>query len=214
MSASRVRTNITHQRSAKDTGQLARTVIYPRDPQGRARFMPRSCSGDPRIVRVSGSAVRVVSVRNVEFVSTQLPGRIRDSTGAKLALEVTVEGVDGPRPLINKKKVLESGPTPALTRRKCVAARSRIRSRTSTPKSRTTWLPRATAARRESSRHSPCHRAALRAGSRAKALEGYVAKVPERDMMIRHAPPAKGGDYPYTSRIENIRERDVAVATR
>src|SRR5262245_8738015 len=195
--------NITPEQ-LKDTDKLAKDRIYPDIRKAEARFIPSLLRAT---LESSGQwgAVRVVPT-NVEFVDVSVSGRILESTGAKLAVEVTAQDSTG-RVWINKKKYESLADTGSyktdaslrardpfqnvysLIANDLVAARDQLQAENRRDIRRVTEL-------RFAQDLAP------------KALEGYVVKD-QKGMMTVARLPAK--DDPYTSRIEKIRERDVAV---
>ena len=188
----------------KDTDKLAKERIYPEIRKAEARFIPSQLRAT---LESSGQwgAVRVVPT-NVEFVDVGVSGRILESTGAKLALEITVKDSTG-RVWINRKKyesLADTGSykTDAALRARdpfqnvyseiandMIAARDQLQAENRRDIRRITEL-------RFAQDLAP------------KALDGYLAKDPKGMMTVARL-PAK--DDPYTGRIEKIRERDVAV---
>lgn len=85
----------------KEPDKLARQRIYPDIRKAESRYIPATLRAT---LESSGQwgAVRVVPA-NVEFVDVGVSGRILESTGAKLAVEVTVADSTG-RVWINKKR--------------------------------------------------------------------------------------------------------------
>src|SRR5262245_49365121 len=79
--------NITEEQ-LKDTDKLAKQRVYPEIRKAEARFIPSMLRST---LESSGQwgAVRVVP-NNVEFVDVLVDGKILESTGANLKLEVTV----------------------------------------------------------------------------------------------------------------------------
>src|SRR5262245_54323240 len=84
--------NITPEQ-AKDTEKLAKQRIYPDIRKAESRFIPSMLR---QTLETSGQwgAVRVIPA-NLEFIDVSVTGRILESTGAKLALEVTVTDSTG-----------------------------------------------------------------------------------------------------------------------
>ena len=196
-------TNISEEQ-AKDTDKLAKDRIYPEIRKAEARFIPAQLRAT---LESSGQwgAVRVVP-SNVEFVDVSVSGRILESTGAKLALEVTVKDSTG-RVWINKKKYESPADTGSYKTDASLRARDPFQNVYSE-------IANDMVAARDKllveNRRDIRRVTELRFAQdlAPKALEGYVAKDPKGMMTVTRL-PAK--DDPYTSRIEKIRERDVAV---
>ena len=195
--------NLTEEQ-LKDTDKLAKNRIYPDIRKAEARYIPAELRAT---LESSGQwgAVRVVP-SNVEFVDVNISGRILESTGAKLALEVTVKDSTG-RVWINKKKYESPADTGAYKTDASLRARDPFQNVYSEiandmVAARDQLL---TDNRRDIRRVTELRFAQDLA---PKALEGYVVKD-QKGMITVARLPAK--DDPYTSRIEKIRERDVAV---
>jgi hypothetical protein len=92
--------NITEEQ-LKDTDKLAKQRVYPDIRKAEARFIPTLLRST---LESSGQwgAVRVVP-SNVEFVDVSVTGKIVESTGAKLVVEVSVQDSTG-RQWITKKR--------------------------------------------------------------------------------------------------------------
>jgi hypothetical protein len=78
---------------AKDEPALNKKRIYPEIRKAESRYVATTLRTTLETTGQWG-AVRVVP-DNVEFVDVQVSGRIRESTGAKLALEITVKDSTG-----------------------------------------------------------------------------------------------------------------------
>ena len=195
--------NITPEQ-LKDTDKLAKDRIYPDIRKAEARFIPTALRST---LESSGQwgAVRVVPV-NVEFVDVSVSGRILESTGAKLALEMTVKDSTG-RVWINKKKYESLADTGSYKTDASLRARDPFQNVYSQIANDMVAARDALLAenRRDIRRVTELRFAQDLA---PKALEGYVVKDPKGMMTVARL-PAK--DDPYTTRISNIRERDVAV---
>ena len=195
--------NITEQQ-LKDTDKLAKERIYPDIRKAEARYIPSLLRAT---LESSGQwgAVRVVPA-NVEFVDVSVAGRILESTGAKLALEVTVKDSTG-RIWINKKKYESPADTGAYKTDASLRARDPFQNVYSEiANDMVDARDKLLADNRRDIRRITELRFAQDLAP--KALEGYVVKD-QKGMMTVARLPAK--DDPYTARIDKIRERDVAV---
>ena len=196
-------TNITAEQ-LKDTDKLAKDRIYPDIRKAEARYIPSVLRST---LESSGQwgAVRVVP-SNVEFVDVSVSGRILESTGAKLALEITVKDSTG-RVWINKKKYESPADTGSYKTDASLRARDPFQNVYSQIANDMVAARDALLAdnRRDIRRVTELRFAQDLA---PKALDGYVAKDAKGMMTIVRL-PAK--DDPYATRISNIRERDVAV---
>ena len=195
--------NITEEQ-LKDTDKLAKQRIYPDIRKAEARFIPSMLRST---LESSGEwgAVRVVP-SNVEFVDVTVTGRILESTGAKLALEITVKDSTG-RVWINKKKYESPADTGSYKTEASLRARDPFQNVYSEIANDMVAARDALLAdnRRDIRRVTELRFAQDLA---PKALEGYVVKDAKGMMTVARL-PAK--EDPYATRIERIRERDVAV---
>ena len=195
--------NITEEQ-LKDTDKLAKERIYPDIRKAESRFIPSMLRST---LESSGEwgAVRVVP-SNVEFVDVGVTGRILESTGAKLALEITVKDSTG-RVWINKKKYQSPADTGSYKTDASMRARDPFQNIYSEIANDMVAARDALLAenRRDIRRVTELRFAQDLA---PKALEGYVVKDAKGMMTVARL-PAK--DDPYATRIERIRERDVAV---
>jgi hypothetical protein len=188
----------------KDTDKLAKERIYPDIRKAEARYIPSELRAT---LESSGQwgAVRVVPT-NVEFVDVSVSGRILESTGAKLALEITVKDSTG-RVWINKKKYESPADTGAYKTDASLRARDPFQNVYSEiANDMVAARDQLQAENRRDIRRVTELRFAQDLAP--KALDGYLAKDPKGMMTVARL-PAK--DDPYTARIEKIRERDVAV---
>jgi hypothetical protein len=195
--------NIT-QEELKDTDKLAKERIYPDIRKAEARYIPSLLRAT---LESSGQwgAVRVVPT-NVEFVDVSVSGRILESTGAKLAVEVTVRDSTG-RVWINKKKYESPADTGSYKTDASLRARDPFQNVYSQiANDMVAARDQLLAENRRDIRRVTQLRFAQDLAP--KALEGYVVKD-QKGMITVARLPAK--DDPYTSRIEKIRERDAAV---
>jgi hypothetical protein len=188
----------------KDTDKLAKQRIYPEIRKAEARYIPTELRAT---LESSGQwgAVRVVPT-NVEFVDVSVSGRILESTGAKLALEITVKDSTG-RVWINKKKYESPADTGAYKTDASLRARDPFQNVYSEiANDMVAARDQLQAENRRDIRRITELRFAQDLAP--KALDGYLAKDPKGMMTVARL-PAK--DDPYAARIEKIRERDVAV---
>ena len=188
----------------KDTDKLAKNRIYPDIRKAEARFIPSLLRST---LESSGQwgAVRVVPT-NVEFVDVSVSGRILESTGAKLALEVTVKDSTG-RVWIDKKKYESPADTGSYKTDASLRARDPFQNVYSEiANDMVAARDKLLADNRRDIRRVTELRFAQDLAP--KALDGYVVKDPKGMMTIVRLPAQ---DDPYTSRIGKIRERDVAV---
>jgi hypothetical protein len=195
--------NITPE-EMKDTEKLAKERIYPDIRKAEARYIPSLLRAT---LESSGQwgAVRVVPT-NVEFVDVIVDGRILESTGAKLAVEVTVKDSTG-RVWIDKKKYESPADTGSYKTDASLRARDPFQNVYSQiANDMVAARDQLVAENRRDIRRVTELRFAQDLAP--KALEGYVVKDPKGMMTVARL-PAK--DDPYTSRIEKIRERDIAV---
>jgi hypothetical protein len=195
--------NIT-QEQLKDTDKLAKDRIYPDIRKAESRYIPSQLRST---LESSGQwgAVRVVPT-NVQFVDVTVDGRILESTGAKLEVEVTVKDSTG-RTWIDKKKYESPADTGAYKTDAALRARDPFQNVYSQiANDMVAARDKLLAENRRDIRRVTELRFAQDLAP--KALEGYVTKDPKGMMTVARL-PAK--DDPYTARIDKIRERDVAV---
>ena len=195
--------NITPEQ-LKDTDKLAKNRIYPDIRKAEARYIPSQLRAT---LESSGQwgAVRVVPT-NVEFVDVSVAGRILESTGAELAVEVTVKDSTG-RVWIDKKKYESPADTGSYKTDASLRARDPFQNVYSQiANDMVAARDKLLADNRRDIRRVTELRFAQDLAP--KALDGYVAKDPKGMLTVARL-PAK--DDPYTSRIDKIRERDVAV---
>jgi hypothetical protein len=195
--------NITPEQ-LKDSDKLAKERIYPDIRKAEARYIPSQLRAT---LESSGQwgAVRVVPT-NVQFVDVSVEGRILESTGAKLALEVTVKDSTG-RTWIEKKKYESAADTGAYKTDASLRARDPFQNVYSQiANDMVAARDKLVAENRRDIRRVTELRFAQDLAP--KALDGYVTKDAKGMMTVARL-PAK--DDPYTSRIDKIRERDVAV---
>jgi hypothetical protein len=195
--------NITEEQ-LKDVDKLAKQRIYPEIRKAEARFIPTMLRST---LESSGQwgAVRVVPT-NVEFVDVSVEGKILESTGAKLVVQITVHDSTG-RVWIDKKKYESPADTGSYKTDASLRARdpfqnvySQIANDMVT--ARDTLLAEN---RRDIRRVTELRFAGDLAPD---AMDGYVTKDAKGMLTVARL-PAK--DDPYTARINRIRERDGAV---
>jgi hypothetical protein len=195
--------NITEEQ-LKDADKLAKQRVYPDIRKAEARFIPSTLRST---LESSGQwgAVRVVPT-NVEFVDVSVSGKILESTGAKLALEVTVQDSTG-RVWINKKKYESLADTGSYKTDASLRARDPFQNVYSQIANDMVAARDALLAdnRRDIRRVTELRFAQDLA---PKAMNGYVVKDAKGMMTVARL-PAK--DDPYSTRIDRIRERDGAV---
>jgi hypothetical protein len=195
--------NITEEQ-LKDTDKLAKARVYPDIRKAEARFIPSMLRST---LESSGQwgAVRVVPT-NVQFVDVSVDGRILESTGAKLAVEVTVKDSTG-RTWIDKKKYESPADTGSYKTDASLRARDPFQNVYSQiANDMVAARDKLLAENRRDIRRVTELRFAQDLAP--KALDGYVVKD-QKGMMTVARLPSK--DDPYTTRIDKIRERDVAV---
>jgi len=189
---------------AKDPDALAKQRIYPDIRKAEARFIPATLRAT---LESSGQwgAVRVVPA-NVEFVDVSVSGKILQSTGAKLALEVTVVDSTG-RTWINKKRYESQADTGSYKTDASLKARDPFQNVYSQIANDMVAAREALLAdsRREIRRVTELRFAKDLA---PQAMEGFLAKN-DKGMMTVARLPAQND--PFASRIEKIRERDAGV---
>jgi hypothetical protein len=195
--------NIT-EAQAKDTEALAKHRIYPDIRKAEARYIPSVLRST---LESSGQwgAVRVVPA-NVEFIDVSVTGRILESTGAKLAVEVSVTDSTG-RAWITKKRYESLADTGSYKTDASLKARDPFQNVYSQIANDMVMARDALVAenRREVRRVTQLRFAKELA---PQAMDGYLAKD-QQGMMTVARLPAK--DDPYATRIERIRERDAGV---
>jgi hypothetical protein len=191
---------------AKDPDKLAKQRIYPDIRKAEARFIPSLLRST---LESSGQwgAVRVVPA-NLQFIDVRVTGRILQSTGAKLAVEVSVADSTG-RQWINKKQYESPADIGSYKTDNALKARDPFQNVYSQIANDMVAARDALLAenRRDIRRVTELRFAQDLAPA---AMSGYLAPDPkEKGRMIVARLPAK--DDPYTSRIERIRESDAGV---
>jgi len=198
-------TNITEEQ-AKDTDKLAKQRIYPEIRKAESRFIPSLLR---QTLESSGQwgAVRVVP-SNLQFIDVTVTGRIVESTGAKLALEVTVTDSTG-RTWINKKHYESPADTGSYKTDNALKARDPFQNVYSQIANDMVLTRDQLLAenRRDIRRVTQLRFAQDLAPA---AMTGYVVPdAKEKGKLVVARLPAK--DDPYTARIERIRESDAGV---
>jgi hypothetical protein len=195
--------NITEEQ-LKDTDKLAKQRVFPDIRKAEARFIPAALRST---LESSGQwgAVRVVPT-SVEFVDVIVDGKILESTGAKLAVEISVRDSTG-RQWITKKRYESLADTGSYKTEASLRARDPFQNVYSQIANDMVAAREALVAenRRDIRRVTELRFAQDIA---PKAMDGYVSKDAKGMMTVARL-PAK--DDPYTTRIERIRERDGAV---
>jgi hypothetical protein len=195
--------NITEEQ-LKDVDKLAKQRIYPDIRKAEARFIPTMLRST---LESSGQwgAVRVVPT-NVEFVDVSVDGKILESTGAKLVVQISVHDSTG-RVWIDKKKY--EGPADTGSYKTDASLRARDPFQNVYSQIANDMVAARDALLAENRRDIRRVTELRFAGDLApEAMDGYVTKD-EKGMLTVARLPAK--DDPYTARINRIRERDGAV---
>jgi hypothetical protein len=195
--------NIT-EAQAKDTEALAKQRIYPDIRKAEARYIPSVLRST---LESSGQwgAVRVVPA-NVEFIDVNVTGRILESTGAKLAVEVSVADSSG-RAWITRKRYESPADTGSYKTDASLKARDPFQNVYSQIANDMVTARDALVAenRREIRRVTQLRFAKDLA---PQAMDGYLAKDQKGMMTVARLP---ANDDPFATRIERIRERDAGV---
>ncbi len=195
--------NITEEQ-LKDVDKLAKQRVYPDIRKAESRFFPTMLRST---LESSGQwgAVRVVPT-NVEFVDVSVDGKILESTGAKLLVEVSVYDSTG-RVWINKKKYESPADTGSYKTDASLRARDPFQNVYSQIANDMVAVRDALLAenRRDIRRVTELRFAQDLA---PEAMDGYVVKDPKGMLTVARLPSK---DDPYTTRINRIRERDGAV---
>jgi hypothetical protein len=196
--------NITAEQ-AKDTDKLAKQRIYPDIRKAESRFIPSMLRST---LESSGQwgAVRVIP-SNLEFIDVSVTGRILESTGAKLAVEVSVTDSTG-HPWITKKRYESPADTGSYKTDASLKARDPFQNVYSQIANDMVAARDALTAdtRREIRRVTELRFAKDLA---PQAMGGYLAKDAKSGQLTAVRLPAEND--PYTTRIEKIRERDAGV---
>ncbi len=197
--------NISEE-AAKDLDKLAKQRIYPDIRKAEARFIPSQLRST---LESSGQwgAVRVVP-SNLQFIDVTVTGRILESTGAKLAVEVSVADSTG-RQWINKKRYESPADTGSYKTDNALKARDPFQNVYSLIANDMVVARDALLAenRRDIRRVTELRFAQDLAPA---AMNGYLAQDPkDKGKMVVARLPAK--DDPYSARISRIRETDAGV---
>ena len=195
--------NITPEQ-AKDTEKLAKQHIYPDIRKAESRYIPSVLRST---LESSGQwgAVRVIPA-NLEFIDVSVTGRIIESTGAKLAVEVSVTDSAG-HPWITKKHYESPADTGSYKTDASLKARDPFQNVYSQiANDMVAARDQLTADNRREIRRVTELRFAKDLAP--QAMEGYLAKDPKGALTAVRLPAT---DDPFATRIEKIRERDAGV---
>lgn len=189
---------------AKDEQALNKKRIYPNIRHAESRYVATMLRGT---LESSGQwgAVRVVP-ENVQFVDVQVSGRITESTGAKLALQVTVKDSTG-RIWLNNKHYESSADTGSYKTDAALKARDPFQNvyaeiANDMLKAREALVPQA---RRDIRRVTQLEFARDLA---PQAMDGYLEHDQKGLLKLARLPAT---DDPLSNRIDRIRERDSGV---
>src|SRR5262245_1441754 len=195
--------NITPEQ-AKDTDKLAKQRIYPDIRKAESRFIPSMLRAT---LESSGQwgAVRVIP-SNLEFIDVSVTGRILESTGAKLAVEVSVTDSTG-HPWITKKRYESPADTGSYKTDAALKARDPFQNVYSQVANDMLAVREALLAqdRRDVRRVSQLEFARDLA---PRAMEGYLDRDQKGLVRVARLPAT---DDPISTRIDRIRERDSGV---
>jgi hypothetical protein len=190
---------------AKDPDALAKQRIYPDIRKAEARFIPSQLRST---LESSGQwgAVRVVP-SNLQFIDLTVTGKILESTGAKLAVEVSVADSTG-RAWITKKRYESPADTGSYKTDNALKARDPFQNVYSQIANDMVAVRDQMQAenRRDIRRVTELRFAQDLAPA---AMTGYLTQDPKAKTLQVARLPAK--DDPYTARIERIRETDGGV---
>jgi hypothetical protein len=190
---------------AKDPDALAKQRIYPDIRKAEARFIPSQLRST---LESSGQwgAVRVVP-SNLQFIDLTVTGKILESTGAKLAVEVSVADSTG-RAWITKKRYESPADTGSYKTDNALEARDPFQNVYSQIANDMVAVRDQMQAenRRDIRRVTELRFAQDLAPA---AMTGYLTQDPKAKTLQVARLPAK--DDPYTARIERIRETDGGV---
>jgi hypothetical protein len=195
--------NITPEQ-AKDTDKLAKQHIYPDIRKAESRYIPSVLRST---LESSGQwgAVRVIPA-NLEFIDVSVTGRIIESTGAKLAVEVSVTDSTG-HAWITKKRYESPADTGSYKTDASLKARDPFQNVYSQIANDMVAARELLTAdnRREVRRVTELRFAKDLA---PQAMDGYLVKDQKGALTAVRLPAT---DDPFASRIEKIRERDAGV---
>jgi hypothetical protein len=190
---------------AKDPDALAKQRIYPDIRKAESRFIPSLLRST---LESSGQwgAVRVVPA-NLQFIDVTVTGKILESTGAKLAVEVSVSDSTG-RQWIKNKRYESLADTGSYKTDNALKARDPFQNVYSEiandmVKARDALLAQN---RRDIRRVTQLRFAQDLAPA---AMTGYLTQDPKAKTLTVARLPAQ--DDPYAKRIERIRETDAGV---
>jgi hypothetical protein len=190
---------------AKDPDKLAKQRIYPDIRKAEARYIPSQLRST---LESSGQwgAVRVVP-SNLQFIDVTVTGKIIESTGAKLAVEVSVVDSTG-RAWITKKRYESPADTGSYKTDNALKARDPFQNVYSQIANDMVVVRDQMQAenRRDVRRVTELRFAQDLAPA---AMSGYLTQDPKAKTLQVARLPAK--DDPYTTRIERIRESDAGV---
>jgi hypothetical protein len=189
---------------AKNEHALNKKRIYPDIRQAESRYVATELRGT---LETSGQwgAVRVCP-DNVQFVDVSISGKIIESTGAKLALEVTVKDSAG-RVWLNNKQYASSADTGSYKTDSALRARDPFQNVYSEVANDMLTAREALTAqnRRDIRRVTQLEFAKDLA---PQAMDGYLGRDQKGFMQVTRLPAS---DDPISSRIDRIRERDSGV---
>jgi hypothetical protein len=189
---------------AKDEQALNKKRIYPDIRQAESRYVATLLRGT---LETSGQwgAVRVVP-ENVQFVDVLVSGKIIESTGAKLALQVTVKDSTG-RVWINNKRYESSADTGSYKTDAALKARDPFQNVYSEVANDMLTAREALSlqSRRDIRRVTQLQFARDLA---PQAMDGYLDRDQKGLVQVARLPAT---DDPISARINRIRERDSGV---
>ena len=189
---------------AKDEQALNKKRIYPDIRNAESRYVATMLRAT---LESSGQwgAVRVTP-ENVRFVDVSVSGRIIESTGAKLALRITIEDSSG-RVWVNNKRYESSADTGSYKTDAALRARDPFQNVYSEVANEMLTAREALTVqnRRDIRRVTQLEFAQDLA---PQAMDGYLDRDPKGLVKIARLPAT---DDPITTRIERIRERDSGV---
>lgn len=189
---------------AKDEQALNKKRIYPDIRHAESRYVATMLRGT---LEASGQwgAVRVVP-ENVQFVDVLISGRIIESTGAKLALQVTVKDSTG-RIWVDNKHYESSADTGSYKTDAALKARDPFQNVYSEVANDMLAAREALVvqSRRDIRRVTQLEFAKDLA---PQAMDGYLAQDPKGFVKVARLPAT---DDPMSVRIDRIRERDSGV---
>ena len=189
---------------AKDEQALNKKRIYPDIRHAESRYVATMLRGT---LEASGQwgAVRVVP-ESVQFVDVQVSGKITESTGAKLALQVTVKDSTG-RVWINNKRYESSADTGSYKTDATLKARDPFQNVYSEVANDMLAAREALVvqSRRDIRRVTQLEFASDLA---PQAMDGYLDHDQKGLLRVARLPAT---DDPISTRIDRIRERDSGV---